>query len=81
MITLESEINVPLGLLVFRVFFKSYGLILDSIVLIYIVEVVFKHKVSMELPLFYLTNFLGAVFIQGPTFIPEYRVRGSLILI
>ena len=81
MITLESEINVPLGLLVFRVFFKSYGLILDSIVLIYIVEVVFKHKVSMELPLFYLTNFLGAVCIQGPTFTPEYRVRGSLILI
>ena len=30
----------------------------------------------MGLRLFFLPNFSGAIFIQGATFIPDYRVEG-----
>ena len=72
--TLESRINVPLRLLFFGIFSRSYGLIPDSIVIIYVVDVLVKYKVSMGLRLFFLTNFPGATFIQGATFIPDSRV-------
>jgi hypothetical protein len=78
--TLESGINIPLRLLIFGFFSRSYGLIPDSIVLIYVAEVLDKYKVSMGLCLFFLTNFTGAMFIQGATFIPDSRVSDQISL-
>ena len=59
--------------LIFWGVFRIYGLIPDTIVLIYVVEVLVKYKVSMELCLFFLTNFPGAICIQGALSIPDSR--------
>ena len=54
---------------------RSYGLILDSIVLIYVVEELVKYKVSMGLHLFFWANFPGTTFIQGAKSILDSRVN------
>ena len=59
--TLDSVIIILLRLF----FFRSYDIIPDFIVLIYVVEVLVKYKVSMGLRLFFLTNFPAATFSRG----------------